>query len=81
MLSELNKIKLLWSVESEHKFNDVAYGKLFNYEENVIAIGTEDGSIKVYMLNHRQSNKDVSKNLKVSCDKAFKTNKTLVNLR
>jgi len=65
MLSELNKIKLLWDVKSEHKFNDVAFGKLFNYEENVIAIGTEDGSIKVYMLNHQQSPNDVSKNLKL----------------
>ena len=66
MLSELNKLKLLWSVKSDHNFNDVAYGKLFNYEENVIAIGTEDGSVKVYTLNHPQGDSNDSTSLKVS---------------
>jgi len=65
MLSELNKLKLLWSVKSDHNFNDVAYGKLFNYEENVIAIGTEDGSVKVYTLNHPQGDSNDSTSLKL----------------
>ena len=49
MLLTLN-VSLKWKVTTAHKFNAVAYGKLFKEnKESIITVG-EDGVVQVYQV-------------------------------
>ena len=41
-------VSILWKVKTSHKFNAVAFGKLFKQgDESIVAVG-EDGIVQVY---------------------------------
>ena len=40
--------RVLWSAQLDYNLNAVVYGMLFNSKKNEIAVGGEDGMIKVY---------------------------------